>query len=390
MKKIDIKYLEDNNLILFKAISGSRAYGTNTPESDFDYRGIYILPEEDILGDTYIEQVSDTTNDTIYYEIKRFLELVRKNNPNILELLNVPENCIIYKHPLIDLILNQKDKFITKECAKTIGGYAKSQIAKSSGLNKKQNWEMDKITRKDVIDFCYAIEGEQSIQLKKWLVENGYEQKFCGVVNIAHAKDLYALFYDLQSHICFSDSMPEAMREANKETYRQKDEGMGLGYKGIMKDENESESNSIRLSSIPKGQKCKIHFSYDKDAYTSHCKSFREYEQWLTKRNINRYTDFKSHGQGLDGKNALHCRRLLDMAREIAEGKGVIVKRPNPEYLLSIRKGEVALDELIKWAEAEIIIIDELFKKSNLPDEVDFELTNELLINIRKQFYGKV
>jgi hypothetical protein len=390
MKKIDIKYLEENNLILFKAISGSRAYGTNTPESDFDYRGIYILPEDDILGDTYVDQVSDEKNDIIYYELKRFLELVRKNNPNILELLNVPEDCIIYKHPLFDLILNQKDSFITKECAKTIGGYAKSQIAKSSGLNKKQNWEMDKITRKDVLDFCYAIEGEQSIPLKKWLVENGYEQKFCGVVNIAHAKDLYALFYDLQSHVCFSDSMPEAIREANKKTYRQKDERMGLGYKGIMKDENESESNSIRLSSIPKGQNCEIHFSYDKDAYTSHCKSFREYEQWLTKRNVNRYTDFKSHGQGLDGKNALHCRRLLDMAREIAEGKCVIVRRTNVEYLLSIRKGEVALDELIKWAEAEITIIDELFKKSNLPDEVDFELTNELLINIRKQFYGKV
>ncbi len=387
MRKIDIKYLEDNNLILFKAISGSNAYGTNTPTSDEDIRGVFILPLDDILGDTYIPQVSDEKNDVVYYEIKRFLELLRNNNPNILELLNTPEDCIQYKHPLFDLILEQKEIFITKECAKSIGGYAKTQIYKASGLNKKQNWEMDKVTRKDVLDFCYAVIDEKSRPLKGWLQENGLDQKFCGVVNIPHARDLYGLFYDADAHLCFSELVSEEDRESNKIAIRQLNKPMGLHYKGIMKEEGEAESNSVRLSSIPKGEKCIIHFIYNKDGYTSHCKDFREYEEWLKKRNVTRYTDVKTHGQQIDGKNMLHCRRLLEMSREIAEGKGIIVRRPNAKYLLSIRKGEVALDELIKWAEAEIVIIDELFKASNLPDEVDFELTNNLLITIRKQFY---
>ena len=388
MKKIDIDYIEKNGLTLFKAISGSRAYGTNTPESDYDERNVFILPLNDILGDRYVDQVNDEKNDIIYYELRRFLELLRKNNPNILELLNTPEDCIIYKHPLFDLILEQKENFISKLCSKSIAGYAKTQISKSSSLNKKQNWEKNKITRKDVLDFCYVIEGDKSRPLKAWLNDNNLEQKYCGVVNIPHARELYALFYDTQSHICFSESVAEEIREENKKMYREIGNGMGLFYKGIMKDENDNESNSIRLSSIPKGETCIIQFTYNKDGYTSHCKDFREYEEWFKKRNTQRYTDMSKHGQQIDGKNILHCRRLIDMAREIAEGKGINVRRENAEELLKIRRGEVPLDELIKWAENELLIIEDLFKNSDLPDEVDFNLTNNILVTIRKEFYG--
>jgi hypothetical protein len=36
----------------------------------------------------------------------------------------------------------------------------------------------------------------------------------------------------------------------------------------------------------------------------------------------------------------MHCYRLVQMAREIAEGKGVIVRRENAAELISIRRGE--------------------------------------------------
>ena len=102
--EITLEYIRENGLILLEAISGSRAYGTSTPESDTDYRGVFILPEDHILGTKYTEQVSDSTNDTTFYELKRFLQLVEQNNPNILELLNIPDDCIIYKHPSFDYI----------------------------------------------------------------------------------------------------------------------------------------------------------------------------------------------------------------------------------------------------------------------------------------------
>ena len=58
----------------------------------------------------------------------------------------------------------------------------------------------------------------------------------------------------------------------------------------------------------------------------------------------------------------MHVFRLLDMAGEIATGKGVIVRRPNRDFLLSIRKGDFEYEELVKQAAAlgykEIAITD--------------------------------
>jgi hypothetical protein len=76
------------------------------------------------------------------------------------------------------------------------------------------------------------------------------------------------------------------------------------------------------------------------------------------------------------------------MAREIAEGKGILVKRDNAQELLAIRRGEVDLQTLIDYVETEIKEIDRLFKESDLPDSVDQNLINTLLVKIRKTVYG--
>ena len=66
---------------LLIVIRGSQAYGTNLPTSDNDYAGVYIQSEDDIFGTKYKEQINDDKNDTVFYEIRRFLELVASNNP---------------------------------------------------------------------------------------------------------------------------------------------------------------------------------------------------------------------------------------------------------------------------------------------------------------------
>ena len=58
MKQITHEFLEENGLILFECIIGSQAYGTQTPESDVDKKFVYILPQDNILGVGYIEQIN--------------------------------------------------------------------------------------------------------------------------------------------------------------------------------------------------------------------------------------------------------------------------------------------------------------------------------------------
>lgn len=381
---------------LLIVIRGSQAYGTQLPTSDTDYAGVYIQSVDDILGFGYKEQINDDKNDTVFYELRRFLELLASNNPTILELLNTPEDCIIYKDPIFDEILQHRDKFITKVCAKSFGGYAIQQIKKAKGQDKKQNWEKDKVTRKDVLDFVYVVEGEKSIPWKVWNSgENStrfiYDEKFCGIVNIPNARDVYAVYFDERSALCHSESYPEDFRNKLKEKLKIEGYPMGYGYKGLVKTgegSNLAESNSLRLSSIPKGETPICTIVYNKDGYTSHCNDYKSYQTWLENKNDQRWVDVQSHGQKIDGKNMMHCRRLLEMAKEIAEGKGIIVRRENAQELISIRKGEVDLQSLIDRAEEDILIIDDLFRNSNLPDSVDKNFVNDILVSIRRKFYN--
>ena len=353
---------------LYLVIRGSHAYGTNIESSDTDYAGVFIQSMDDIFGFNYKEQINDDKNDTVIYEVRRFLQLLASNNPTVLELLNTTEDCVIYKDPIFDLILNDRDKFITKVCAKSFGGYAKQQISKAKGQDKKQNWEKDKVTRKTPLDFCYIHRGEKSISLVNFMEEKGMDQRFCGLSNVPHSRDTYALFYDFKEE------------ESNGEI-------KNLGFKGIAFED----SNQVRLSSIPVDVPKNYfigHISYNKDGYSQHCKDYLSYQEWLEKRNEARWVDVQSHGQKIDGKNMMHCMRLIQMSREIAEGKGIIVKRPNASELISIRRGEVDLQTLIDKVENEISEIDNLFDNSNLPNSVDSDFVHNLLVKIRNQVYN--
>ena len=389
MKQITHEYLVENGLILFETIVGSQAYGTQTPTSDIDKKFVYILPMDSILGTGYMEQIN-VNKDYVGWEIRRFLELMGSNNPTVLELLNSPEDCIVSKHPLFDLILAHKEDFITKICKDSFGGYARQQIKKAKGLDKKQNWEKDKVTRKELLDFCYAIDDEKTIPWKAWN-SGKYDEKFIGAVNLPNARDVYALFYDKTAYMLHSSDIYEDTRKTYKKVLKDAGKPMGLGYKGLVKTgegANAAESNQLRLSSIPKGETPICNIVYNKDAYTTHCKDYREYQEWLENRNETRYVETQEHGQRIDGKNMMHCIRLIRMAQEIGRGDGIIVRRPDAQELLAIRRGEVDLEELIAMADQAIEEMDSIFDNSDLPSKLNSGIIDALLVTIRREFYN--
>lgn len=338
---------------IFTAIVGSQAYGTATPTSDIDKKGIYCHDLSELMGFNYKEQI-EYSKDYIEYEIKRFLELAKSANPTILELLFSPEDCIEITTPAFELLKENRNKFLTRQCGNSFGGYAIAQIKKARGLDKKMNYEKNRIERKTPLDFCYIYDGMVIKPLLEYLSTTAMIQNRCGLSQIDHMKDCYLLYYDFR----------------NKHN----------GFKGIASED----SNELRLSSIPKDMPSECLLYYNKDGYSMHCRDYREYYNWLKERNTQRYIDSVTHGQKIDGKNLLHCRRLIDMALEIATEGTINVKRPNAKELLKIRRGEVSLQELLEKSEEDIKIIDELFSKSSLPKEINEEWLNNLLINIRE------
>jgi hypothetical protein len=349
-----IQDLRDKGLIVLECISGSRSYGLDLPGSDTDLKGVFVLPEEDYYGLNYLEQVSSEKSDEVFYELKRFFELLKRNNPNIIELLGISAEFILYKHPLMDLV--KPELFLSRLSQQSFANYAISQIKKAKGLNKKINKPMDE-ERKNILHFCFVMQGSGSLPLIQWLRQNGLEEQDCGLAAIDHMRDVYALFAD---------------------------RSRTLDYKGIM---GSDLSNDVRLSSIPKEETPLTYLYFNKDGYSVYCKDYKSYWEWVNKRNELRYQSTMQHGKSYDAKNMMHVFRLLDMALEIAEGKGVITKRPNRGFLLAIRSGQFEYEELVNLAEQKMEMIEKLYQQSSLPEAPDAQKVSGLLAEMRRRFY---
>ncbi|WP_310395230.1 DNA polymerase beta superfamily protein [Hymenobacter sp.] len=350
--------LRQQHLILFEAISGSRAYGTNLPHSDTDLKGVFVLPENQFFGLDYVPQVANATNDEVFYELRRFVELLLKNNPTVLELLGTPAECVVYQHPLFARF--RAADFLSKLCRHSFAEYAVAQIRKAKGLNKKIN-HPEPPARKSVLDFCYVTAGVGAQPVAAWLARKGYEPAQCGLANVPHLTDLYALFIDATP-------------------------GRAHGYRGLVRDPETSQD--VLLSAVPKGEEPVAYLSFNRNGYSTYCRVFREYWEWVEKRNTERYQNTVQHGKNYDAKNMLHVFRLLQMAEEIAESGVLNVRRPNREFLLQIRRGEFEYDDLVAKAEHLVTRVEAAFASSALPDAPDRAAAEELLLQVRRRFYG--
>lgn len=349
---MNIEDLRRRNLIVLECISGSKAYGLDTPDSDTDIKGVFVLPKTEFYGLNYIPQISNESNDIVFYELGRFIELLSYNNPNILELLNSPDQTVITRHPYMDNI--DSERILSKLCKDTFGKFAMSQIKKAKGLNKKIVNPVNK-ERKSVLDFCQVAYDNGSIPLKKFLDIKCWQSEKCGLVNIPNMKDLYGLYYS----------------ESND-------------YRGIIQS---ADSNEVSLSSIPKEKKQEALVYFNRDGYSAYCKKYKEYWKWVEERNEVRYENTLSHGRNYDAKNMMHTFRLLDMAIEIGKEQKVNVRRPNRKELLEIRKGKFEYKDLIEKANEKYSELENVFNNSTLPDHPDVEWLKKLLYELRVKFY---
>jgi hypothetical protein len=352
---LTINDLKQQNLLLFETVTGSHAYGLSLPSSDVDIKGVFVLPKEQFYGLDYIPQVNDAKNDEVYYELRRFLELLYKNNPNLLELLHSPADCIRYKDPLFDSI--KAELFLSKKCKNTFANYAWSQIKKARGLNKKIANPMSK-KRKEILDFCYVNYKQGSVPVKKWLQEQGKQQEHCALVAIPHMHDVFGLYYD-----------PE-----NKD------------YKGIVRPKT---VDTVLLSSVPKSAQQQALLYYNKDGYKKYCKDYKQYWTWVEERNEARYKTTVAHGKNYDSKNLMHTFRLLDMAYEILSEGRLQVRRPNRAFLLAIRQGKFDYDTLLAQAEEKVAAIEAIYEQSPLPEVPDKMAIEQLLVDLRTAFYAR-
>src|SRR4051794_23439368 len=83
--------------LLFATISGAHLYGFPSPDSDYDLRGVHVLPPHELLGlELSPATINQTTMregieiDLVTHEAKKFFELLLKRNGYVLEQLCSP------------------------------------------------------------------------------------------------------------------------------------------------------------------------------------------------------------------------------------------------------------------------------------------------------------
>lgn len=142
----NLNWLENRTILLTKA--GSHIYGTNTKDSDTDYKGICIPPEEYYLGLKSINEYNkaggknfgerNTKNDidiTITH-INKFVIQAIQGIPNNIDILFCRDEDIIYMDEFGKELREIRDEFLSKEVFKKFSGYALSQKHK---LETKRN-----------------------------------------------------------------------------------------------------------------------------------------------------------------------------------------------------------------------------------------------------------
>jgi hypothetical protein len=120
-------------------------------------------------------------------------------------------------------------------------------------------------------------------------------------------------------------------------------------------------------------------------AYKSALREYQQWEIWKLERNKARFElEEKYH---YDTKHGMHLVRLYLMCAEILRDYKINVKRPDAEFLLSIRNGAWSYDQLIEWAENQDKIMDELYKTSSLRREPERVIINDWLVKTQFDFY---
>jgi len=116
---------------LCKCLGGSNMYGLNSPESDVDWRGVYLNTDlSRIIGlDTDRFDTIDRKGevDEVYYELRHFLRLLRKTNSTVMELLFNEKWMEV--SPEWNLISENREKLIDSErfFVSLTGGDGKAQ-----------------------------------------------------------------------------------------------------------------------------------------------------------------------------------------------------------------------------------------------------------------------
>lgn len=384
--------------LVFRCLAGSFAYGTNLPSSDRDERGVFIAPPSHILSCVQkVEQVEEDSEDTVIFELRKFMKLAADCNPNIIELLATDEKNILFCDWPFKEVRENIALFISKKVRYTFSGFAISQLKRIQGhhrwiglqtrgvkklqelFNEKKinlDWLNDHFPAyivaqvmknrfpQDGQTYChgkYLLDEEiGTLSLHQPQLAN-----FCRFIGLDGQVVKNADFLRSIQKSCF---LAETFGTTQFRVYRSPHffrEKLGFFTP------NETQPKWVNIDDTT--LKSRAEFMgmlwVNTEEFKAQHKQWKQYHEWKKNRNPQRAE--LEEKMGFDSKHALHLVRLIRMCKEILSGQGIIVHRPDAAELLRIRQGDFDYDWLINIADNMDKELNELYERSELPHSAD-------------------
>ncbi|MBD3407371.1 MAG: nucleotidyltransferase [Candidatus Lokiarchaeota archaeon] len=169
------KFLPDN--LMYEVLTGSAAYGVSSNTSDMDICGFCIPPKTDVFphlaghiqglgkqiqrfNQWQMHHIEDSDRCVSYdfciYGIVRFFQLCMENNPNMVDVLFVPERCILHNTIVGQLVRENRKMFLHKGSYHKFKGYSYSQLHKMSSKKTEPGSKRHEIRNKYGMDTKFA------------------------------------------------------------------------------------------------------------------------------------------------------------------------------------------------------------------------------------------
>lgn len=343
----NLPWLEARTILVVRA--GSHAYGTSLPTSDLDIRGIAAAPLE--YRDGFFqrfEQAEWKEPDTVVYELRKFFALAADCNPNVLEHLWTADEDVLTITPAGERLRAARALFLSQKALHTFRGYAISQLKR---IRTHRKWLLNppkaaptraehNLPERTLIPADQLAEANAAVQKKV----DGWELDLSGL--------------DDARRIGITEQLVGVLAELGvlqEDRWRLAGKAIGL------------DDNLLQVMGRER-------------AYKAAHDEWTRYQNWLATRNADRAALEARHGY--DTKHAMHLVRLMRMCREILERGELVVRRPDAEDLLAIRRGEMTYDELDAWATAEDESLVAVAKASKLPRSPDKHALDKLCIEL--------
>lgn len=347
--------LPKGSKLLSSFLTGSRLYGTNTPDSDVDTRGVFLPPKDYVFG--FLRncfKVEDKETDTMYHEMKSFFKFAMKCNPNIIEYLFIPPDQMLHSSPEWRLIVMNRDLFLSNKAKNTFSGYAFAQMKR---IKHHRAWLLHPPKKKPVREDFGMSTNDKSCLSKSEI----------GAFN----EIIAAYLQQIGSYHILKDQLFDLNKTHN--------------YKAIIKNTTNLNFDAVKKI-VPFDDNIMMALEKEK-AYGSALVQWQHYQNWLKHRNP--YRAELEAKFGYDTKHGLHLYRLVEECRELMTTGNITFPRPDREHLLAIKDGIYTFEQLMEKFKKVNDELEEILKQSILPDNPDVNKIDKMCIMINQEYLGK-